>query len=307
MLEWASSIDIKRLKLDLLRYGAVLLRDFRAIDPSEFQHLLELLFGSLVDYSFRSTPRALVSGKVYTSTEYPHSEAIQQHNEMSYTKCWPLKIAFLCVQQPQHGGQTPISDSRNVYRAIPDSVRERFLEHGVLYVRNYLPGVDLSWREVFQTEDRRDVERYCSEHDIECSWNGERLTTRQVCQAVAQHPETHDIVWFNQAHMFHVSSLTAAMQDILLREFGERCLPRNAYYGNGEAIDPIDLDVVRTTLNNHTVVFHWKEGDVLLLDNMLTAHGRQPFVGARKVVVAMAMPVYATNDEAQYHSRKPNG
>jgi alpha-ketoglutarate-dependent taurine dioxygenase len=34
----------------------------------------------------------------------------------------------------------------------------------------------------------------------------------------------------------------------------------------------------------------WRQGDILLIDNMLTAHARNPFTGPRKVVVAMADP-----------------
>jgi hypothetical protein len=39
------------------------------------------------------------------------------------------------------------------------------------------------------------------------------------------------------------------------------------------------------------VAFPWQKGDILLLDNMLVAHGRAPYAGPRKVVVAMAEPV----------------
>jgi len=38
------------------------------------------------------------------------------------------------------------------------------------------------------------------------------------------------------------------------------------------------------------VIFPWQAGDILMLDNMLTSHGRKPFVGARKVLVGMAEP-----------------
>jgi alpha-ketoglutarate-dependent taurine dioxygenase len=36
------------------------------------------------------------------------------------------------------------------------------------------------------------------------------------------------------------------------------------------------------------VSFPWREGDVLMNDNMLVAHARNPYQGERKIVVAMA-------------------
>jgi alpha-ketoglutarate-dependent taurine dioxygenase len=109
-----------------------------------------------------------------------------------------------------------------------------------------------------------------------------------VCQAVATHPDTGDVVWFNQAHLFHVSSLPPAVRDSLLSSYTEENLPRNVYYGDGTRIELPVLDSIREAYRQETITFPWQEGDVLMLDNMLAAHGRTPFVGARKVVVGMA-------------------
>ena len=40
-------------------------------------------------------------------------------------------------------------------------------------------------------------------------------------------------------------------------------------------------------LRAEAVTFSRQRGDVLVLDHMLTAHGRRPFTGARRVLVAM--------------------
>src|ERR1700754_2837743 len=103
---------------------------------------------------------------------------------------------------------------------------------------------------------------------------------------VVTHPSTGETVWFNHAHMFHVSNLEAKVRESLLREFTEEYLPRNAYYGDGSKIESSILEEIRETYYQTAVTFKWEKGDVLLLDNILASHGREPFVGPRKVLVA---------------------
>jgi len=157
----------------------------------------------------------------------------------------------------------------------------------VMYVRNYGAALDLSWQNVFQTEDRDEVEAYCRSAEIEFEWKSDdELRTRQVCQAIATHPDTGEQVWFNQAHLFHISSLGEQVRESLLASSaGEP--PRNACYGDGSPIEDAALAEIRAAYDRETVVFPWQPRDVLLLDNMLAAHGRRPYRGARKIVVGM--------------------
>ncbi|MEV2909075.1 TauD/TfdA family dioxygenase [Paenibacillus larvae] len=159
-----------------------------------------------------------------------------------------------------------------------------------MYVRNYGEEVDLPWQNVFQTKDKSVVEQFCWEQNIKFFWQGDRLKTYQVCQAIAVHPRTGEMVWFNQAHLFHISSLDKITRDFLLAEYSEGGLPRNVYYGDGSSIEDSVLDEVRHCYKQETILFPWKEGDILMLDNMLMAHGRTPFTGERRVVVGMAEP-----------------
>jgi alpha-ketoglutarate-dependent taurine dioxygenase len=269
--------------------GGILFRGFDVGSPEAFEEAVKALSGRLLEYTYRSTPRRRVAGNIYTSTEYPADRSIPLHNEMAYSRAWPMKLWFYSVTVAASGGETPIADSRKVYARIPAAVRDAFERRRVMYVRNYGPGMDLPWQDVFQTTDRTDVEQMCRDTGIEWEWIGANdLRTRQVCQAVATHPETGERVWFNQAHLFHVSSHDPEVRDLLLAQFGEAGLPRHACYGDGGAIEPEALAAVRDALDAETVRFPWQRGDVMLLDNMLAAHGRGPYVGDRKVLVGMA-------------------
>jgi len=268
--------------------GAVLFRGFRIANAGEFQQTASACCGELLEYTERSTPRARITDRVYTSTEYPSNQEIPPHNENSYSHAWPMKICFYCAQPAATGGETPLYDSRRVYRKIDPEVRHRFEQQKVMYTRNFSKGLGLSWEEAFQTDRRQDVEDYCTAHNIAYEWksNGQ-LKTSQVRQGVATHPVTRYPVWFNQAHLFHIHGLETAVRESLLRVTAEPDFPRNAYFGDGSGIQAEMLDHVRRAYAEASFRFPWQREDLLLLDNMLVAHGRSAFTGSRKILVAM--------------------
>ncbi|MDO9103967.1 MAG: TauD/TfdA family dioxygenase [Methylovulum sp.] len=275
----------------LLQCGGILFRDFVVESPAEFKAFAAGFGQPLLSYEFGSTPRTKVEEGVYTSTEYPPHQSIPLHNEQAYTREWPMKIWFFSALVAEKGGETPIADSRAIYRHIDPRIRERFSDKGLMYVRNFGNGLDVPWQQVFNTQDSAVVESYCRSHGIMCEWKEDgELRTRQTCQAVAQHPITQDWVWFNQAHLFHVTNLEPEVREVLLDVLDPEDLPRNVYYGDGSEIEDVILDEIRGVLDGQTISFPWRQGDVMMLDNMLSAHARAPFQGPRKVVVAMADP-----------------
>jgi hypothetical protein len=64
-------------------------------------------------------------------------------------------------------------------------------------------------------------------------------------------------------------------------------LPRHVYYGDGSEIEDSVMDHIGESYEKNAVRFKWREGDLVTLDNMITAHARDPFVGPRKIVVAL--------------------
>jgi alpha-ketoglutarate-dependent taurine dioxygenase len=283
----------------LEKCGAILFRGFDVPDQQAFTEVVWAVSSKLLTYIYSSTPRTQVGDRIYTATEYPANQTIPLHNESSYQRSWPLRLIFYCLQPAEAGGETPLADSVKVTNRIDPAVKRKFLERDVMYVRNYEPGMDLSWQTVFQTSDKAEVERFCSDNGIQYEWiTKDSLRTRQVCQSMAQHWTRGEKIWFNQAHLFHISSLDERTRRALLLIYREEDLPRNSYYGDGSPIETDALEVIRAAYRAETVSFTWKATDVLLLDNMLVCHGRTPFKGKRKVLAAMT-DEYSVNSMAQ--------
>jgi alpha-ketoglutarate-dependent taurine dioxygenase len=288
LVAWAES-DREFIERKLLECGALLFRGFKVEDLSHFEQFARTISGNLLDYRERAAPRREVGSRVYTSTEFPADQTIPLHHEMAYSHNWPTKIWFYCAQPAQQGGSTPIANDREVFNLIDPKIKERFIEKKVMYIRNYGEGLDMSWQVAFQTDEKSVVEEYCRRAHTQFEWRaGDRLRTRQVRQVIVKHPKTEEAVWFNHAHLFHVSNLPAEVRDALLSEFRDDEIPRNAFYGDGSPIESSVLDEIRGVYESSAVIFPWQQGDVLMLDNFLVSHGRQPFVGPRQVLVAMA-------------------
>jgi alpha-ketoglutarate-dependent taurine dioxygenase len=271
----------------LLKHGGILFRGFEIDDVTRFEKVALAICSELFN-EYGDLPRDSVGGKVYTSTPYPAGQPIHMHNESSQTHQWPLKICFHCVTPADEGGETPIVDCRHIYQALSPDLRALFAEKKLMYVRNFTPGIDVSWQQFFGSEDKREVERYCRQAGIEFEWKGDDgLQTRTICPAIAVHPKTNEMVFFNQIQAHHVSCLDPAVRQSLQTIFGDEHMPRNVRFGDGSPIDDAIVDHIRSLYSEESISFAWQKGDILLLDNMLTAHGRNPFTGERKIVVAM--------------------
>jgi alpha-ketoglutarate-dependent taurine dioxygenase len=272
----------------LRRHGGILFRNFKISSSEFFEQFVIACSDGTLPYLERSSPRTRINNNVYTSTDYPADQKIFLHNENSYQHTWPLKIFFCCLEPSPQGGETPIADCRKVFGHIDPTIRQSFIEKGWMLVRNFGGHLSLPWQSVFQTNNRLSVEAYCREAGIETEWRGDCLRTRQIRQAVARHPVTGEMVWFNHVAFFHVSTLEPSIREVLLGELMEEDLPNNTYYGDGSPIEISVLEEICEAYRRETASFTWQEGDILMLDNMLVAHGRNSYRGRRRILVAMA-------------------
>lgn len=288
--EWAAS-HREWIEARLRQHGALLLRGFKPGGVEPFEALVRAISPELPTFDEESSPRTQLSEGVYTSTDHPPAYPIQFHNEYSYGAQWPMKLFFCCLLPASRGGETPIADVRGVLGRLRPETREQFRTRKILYVRNYNNlGMGVRWQTAFQTTERAKVEAYCRSAGIEFEWGeGEALRTRQRGEALVRHPRTGEELWFNHGFFFNVRALEPeSARTALLETCAEKDLSTNTYFGDGGTIPDEVIEELRRAYQAEAVAFPWQRGDVLLIDNMLTAHARAPYSGPRKVLVAMS-------------------
>jgi alpha-ketoglutarate-dependent taurine dioxygenase len=251
--------------------------------------LMDVILPKRLAYVHGNSPRSKVGDNIYTSTEYPPELTISMHNELSYAAHWPSRLLFFCEQAPESGGATPVVDGARWLDSIDPRIRADFAA-GVCYTQNLHDGLGLgkSWQETFETDDRAAVEAFLDRAEATWRWTEDGLRVSQVRSATTRHPDTGEEVWFSQFDQWHPAALGDEAAAALARIMDEEDLPQSVTFADGSPIPGEYAVHVRDQGLSAAIDVDWQAGDLLVIDNVLVGHGRRPFTGQRRVLVAMS-------------------
>jgi alpha-ketoglutarate-dependent taurine dioxygenase len=294
-VEWAAG-HRNELRGIVAQHGAVLLRGLGLKDVGAAGGVFRSLATTLMPEREAFARRERYADGIYSSVAWPSNQPMCMHHELSYAVEAPALIMFACLMAPSGGGATAVADGPLVLKALPADLVQRFEREGWLLTRSYNDEIGASVGEAFGTEDRDAVERYCRANEIELEWQPDgTLRTRQRRSAVVRHPLTGERCWFNQVAFLNEWTLDPEVREFLVDVYGAEGLPFNTRFGNGEPIGAEVVELLNAVYQAETAREPWQAGDLMLVDNIRTAHSREAFEGDREVLVAMADPVRLTN------------
>ncbi|WP_330456076.1 TauD/TfdA family dioxygenase [Streptomyces sp. NBC_00820] len=287
---WAAQYR-ESVRAQVTEHGALLVRGLGLREPSQAGAVFAGLAGDLMTEREAFAPREAYGPGLYSSTAWPANQPMCMHHELSYTHQVPGLMLFACLTAPAQGGATAVADAEQVLKALPAELTQRFEREGWLLTRSYNDEIGASLSESFGTDDRAEIERYCRANAIDFTWQPDgSLRTRQRRPAVVRHPVTGARCWFNQIAFLNEWTLAPEVREYLVDEYGADGLPFNTRFGDGGSIGEDVVQILNSTYDRHTRREPWQAGDLLLVDNIRTAHSREPFDGERRVVVGMAEP-----------------
>jgi alpha-ketoglutarate-dependent taurine dioxygenase len=284
-------------------HGAVVLRGFPFANTAAFTRVIDHLPGLEFGYAGGTTRRSQIDGKAFEATSLPPADTLPLHQEMAYLPTYPTKLAFFCRIASETGGETTLGDVRRVRAELPARFVDEVRDRGVLYRRHLrtpnsttgnavLDAYHKTWPETFFTDERSEVEAICTAIGFGHTWLDDgSLLTEHRASGFVRHPVTGDDCWFNHIHPM------ASVRDALGEDFyaaqegyyGPLGAPRpyEVLYADSGAMDEQLIRSLYPLYQRVTTGAPWQNGDVMLVDNLLTAHGRNPFTGRRDVQVAL--------------------
>jgi alpha-ketoglutarate-dependent taurine dioxygenase len=295
----------KKLKALVKEHGGILLRGFPVNSPEDFAYVVKAVLGKEpITYRSGEGSRTKIAEGVYTSTEAPPQYQIPLHNELTCTDNPVSYICFYCETAPAPGsGQTNLGYTERASDAIKSDSELWDLFNGktLKYISRHPPegnyftwvnNTHRTWQDTFETNDKSEVENICREKGFEFHWLGEWIEVIRRAPAIHAADKTFDHpYWYNQAHLYHSNPRIRGgyVNDFLANLVYSDPTTRqyDIEFDDGTQIPQEAIYRIYDIMEEQTIQFDWKKGDVLLLDNKQILHGRAPYFGPRRILVSM--------------------
>ncbi|MGO4813669.1 TauD/TfdA family dioxygenase [Cupriavidus sp. 2MCAB6] len=278
----------------ITKHGGIVLRGFPTPETDDFADIVNQYPPFEDGYVGGRAPRTQISGKVMEATRLEASAGLGVHSEMAYRRHYPKRIAFFSRVTAPVGGATTIADARNfAYDMAPELVA-KITELGIRSALSYGPksaAVEKSyadmdrhgWNHAFNTEDPAEVEALCAARGLEPLWHDDgSLTVFTTLEPFMCHPVTGKKLYRSGLHRSHTATLVLSTDIRKNQKY-----PTGMFLGKEQRLEPAEVDHINAICDKATLRWQWRDGDVMILDNLQVWHGRDAYEGPRDVQVAL--------------------
>jgi alpha-ketoglutarate-dependent taurine dioxygenase len=245
--------------------------------------------------------RPELAPNVAPANESPKEKLIYNHNESPQVPHAPEYIFFYCDKAPAIGGETPISSSLELFHRaqeeIPDFIAE-IAKKGILSQvvykvdKQYEGGSTLKQafgKEIKDGDDEAtkrakieaQIARYGRGKHTTWEWTDDGIILTHRLPAIRTQPETNLPTLFTGLAAYYKNMQAQGTAN-------GRTYPTVQLFGDGSPIPEHFLARLAKITDEIRVLHKWQRGDVLVYDNVISQHGRQPWGGEQSDRVVLA-------------------
>ncbi|KAI2615013.1 Clavaminate synthase-like protein [Hypoxylon sp. NC1633] len=283
-------------------HGALLFRGLPINDANEFSRFAHA-FGYKPRYADEIigivVDRPLLAPNVAPANESPKEVLIYNHNESPQVPHAPEYVFFYGHKAAKKGGETPMSSSLELFhraqQEIPDFISE-LAEKGIMsrvvykVDKQFAGGSTLKQafgKEIQDGDDeatrRAKVEaqiaRYGRGKYTTWEWTDDGIVLTHKLPAIRTQPNTDlPTLFTGLAAYYRNAQVNAASRKNMTQQL----------FGDGTPIPDKYLAQLARITDKIRVLHKWQRGDVLVYDNVIAQHGREPWEGEQSDRVVMA-------------------
>lgn len=278
----------------ITQHGGIVLRGFPTPLTEDFANLVDMFPTFQDGYIGGRAPRKKIAGRILEVTRLDASVGLGVHSEMAYRNHYPKRIAFFSRKTAPVGGETTIADAREFVEAIGPKLVAKISGLGIRSALNYGPKCEwveasyvnqdrYGWNHAFDTEDPAVVESLCAERGLVPLWHDDgSLTVFTSLEPFLDHPVTGQRLYRSGLHRAHTAT------EVLSTEIRRNShYPTGMFLGNAQRLEQAEVDHINAVCDQKTYSWPWRDGDIMILDNLQVWHGRNPYEGPRDVQVAL--------------------
>lgn len=313
----------------LHRFGAVLLRGWDVTTERDFERAILNIQGILpfkrhfkieadrrkvpgTRFVFHTSTAVKTGGSFQVPGRFFHSENFYHPEVPAYQFFWSKKSSLL-------GGETAIVDMQSAYSRLPQSVKVR-LESARVFARSWplrqmarMYGRSESalektilklGMEIGESDGRKHImlfkppvleHPFSGKRSLQISFKELREVVRQMTQRFmpffsGAEWAIHRAAWTNSGLLELLTSIDEAGLEVAEKVFD---MPASFdRFRIDRRLNQNQSARMAKVMMEHTAIFQWKPGDILMLDNLQTLHCGMPGFGPRELRVMLSNPVH---------------
>ncbi|KAF2655124.1 Clavaminate synthase-like protein [Lophiostoma macrostomum CBS 122681] len=307
------------LTKQLARHGTLLFRGLPIHSADDFSKVAHAFGYSPHEIIGIVVDRPLLAPNVAPANEAPKEVLIYNHNESPQVPHAPEYIMFYCHTAPSIGGETPIASSLELFQRAKEEIPEfinKLAETGVrsrvvykvdqqyaggstlkqAFGKEVVDGDDAATRKQ-KVEDQ--IRRYSRGEHTTWEWtdDDQTLVLTHHLPAIRTHPHTNLPTLFTALAAYYKRFVDVAL------EAGRKDVTQTLY-GDGTPIPEEYLKKLAEITDEIRVLHKWQQGDVLVYDNVISQHGREPWGGRQEDRVILASLWDGEKVPGQYEGSK---
>lgn len=290
------------LEADLKEHGHVVLRTGKRINEDFIEKLL-VGRGKTMEYNrYGTTKRKKVKdAKGVQVTPWNKDLLLPAHNEMTHHVNFPKNMAFTCIDPAPFGGETTIHDCAKAYELLSEEMKEKVTNRNVIVKKRYVADTTdlkyISWKQaVGEGATIAEVMTHFTSIGYECEHIKEE-ENGQVIDIIEVSLLRPMVYHYDDKTCLHISMipLTPFWYN---QVWANTTPPLRVTWDNHEPLSYEEFhELDKTVLSARLRYDGWRKHDVLVVDNLRTAHGRLPYIGERVMTGQMAQPAqFVQND-----------